>query len=194
MFHPERDLRRIIIDSLGEEGESISALSRDLEKQGHVLHRLILTGYLRALTDINVLREKDVPPAKIYLPTKGAQKDIYEVVGEKARQMLPDQDKADALILFALSRLFKRPVFQDELVRAGVKGQSPGRPATKEERQEAKGILTKAGFKIPDSSRAFLMDGLGMEAQYIELMTDVIIEAYDIAYLVRETKQTRLSL
>jgi hypothetical protein len=194
MFHPERDLRRIIIDSLGEEGESISALSRDLEKEGHALHRLILTGYLRALTDLNVLREKEVPPAKIYVPAKGADKDIYQVVGDKARQMLPEPDKADALTLFALGRLFKRPVFQEELVRAGVNGQPAGRQATKEERQEAKNILVKVGFKIPDSSRAFIIDSLGMEAQYIELMTDIIVEAFDIAYLVRETRQTKLSL
>ena len=84
MFHPDRDLKQVIITTLSEEGRSISYLSRELKKQGFDMHRLTLTGYLRAMTDLNILKEKDVPPAKIYTPVKGKERDIYLKVAEDA--------------------------------------------------------------------------------------------------------------
>ncbi|HRR67139.1 MAG TPA: hypothetical protein P5063_05780, partial [Methanomassiliicoccales archaeon] len=70
MFHPDRDLKQTIISMLSEEGRSISYLSKELKKQGFDMHRLILTGYLRALSDLNILKEKEVPPAKVYTAVK----------------------------------------------------------------------------------------------------------------------------
>jgi hypothetical protein len=93
MFNPDRALKDHIFDILKNDGMSISALSRELETRGIVLHRLILTGYLRALTDYNYLKEKMVPPAKVYVPVKGRDKDIYEVVGDFSRSLGgPDVD------------------------------------------------------------------------------------------------------
>ena len=51
---------------------SISGLSRELKAEGIEEHRLVLTGYLRALRDLELLEETEVPPSKIYsLPEKG---------------------------------------------------------------------------------------------------------------------------
>jgi len=192
MFHPERDLRLAILDILKEEGKSISAISRELEARGYQQHRLILTGYLRGLTDLNVLRERNVPPSKIYVPIKGKEKDLYEYIGEKVRQSFGEGEKSDALILYTLVRIFKRPVFSDELSKSGIKG-PVGREVSKDERQEAKQVLMKSGFKIPDSIKAYSLESPEFEKDYIELMTRVLIEVFDITYLIRETKQTRLS-
>ncbi len=193
MFHPEHDLRFAILEILKEDGKSISAISRELEQRGFDLHRLILTGYLRALTDSGILREKEVPPSKIYQPIKGKEKDIYERVSEAARAVASDQEEAGSLTIYALNRIFRRPVFQEELLRAGITDANLGRAATKEERQEAKQILTKAGFKIPDSSKAFLAEeDPKLEKQFCELLTFVIVSMQDVNYLVRETKQTKL--
>jgi hypothetical protein len=192
MFHPERDLRAVILDLVKEDGKSISAISRELKGRGFDLHRLILTGYLRAMTDLNVLREREVPPSKIYVPVKGKERDIYEMIGNKVREMFGDGERSDAVILFTLNKLFKRPIFFDELVKAGAKGPA-GREATKEERQEAKQALTKSGYKIPDSSKAYLIEETGLEDDYLELIVRILIEAFDAGVLVKETKQTRLS-
>jgi hypothetical protein len=191
MFHPERDLKFVILELLTDDGRSISSLSRELEKQGYDIHRLILTGYLRALADLHVLKEKDVPPAKIYIPTKGRQKDIYDVVNETAHN-LAEGRRAEELSLYAMWRLFRRPIFAEELLRAGVSGEPPGRQATSEERQEAKKILVRSGFKIPDSSRAYVPEANDLGADYQTLLEMIVDTQLDISYLVRETKQTKL--
>ncbi|MDD1767705.1 MAG: hypothetical protein LUQ27_03965 [Methanomassiliicoccales archaeon] len=192
MFSPEEDLRRAIFEILGGEGKSISALSRELEGKGYNLHRLILTGYLRALTDIRILKEREVPPAKIYIPIKPLERDIYEVVGQKVREM-SEGEKANALILYLLSRIFRRAIFFDELKKAGVTGQPPGRQASSEERQEAKRILVRAGFRIPDSSKAYLIEEEGLREAGTEILVTIVVESLDAGRLIRETTQTRLS-
>jgi hypothetical protein len=192
MFHPERELRLIILDILKEDGKSISAISRELEARGYDLHRLILTGYLRAMTDLNVLKEKEVPPSKIYVPVKGKSRDIYELIGEKVRQVFGEGEKSDMMILFTLVKTFKRPIFADELAKAGLKN-AVGREVSKEERQEAKQVLLKSGFKVPDSLKAYSIEALELERDYSELIARVLIEVLDAGYLIRETKQTRLT-
>lgn len=192
MFSPEEDLRRAIFEILGGEGKSISALSRELEGRGYNLHRLILTGYLRALTDIRILKEREVPPAKIYIPLKPLERDIYEVVGQKVREMV-EGEKANALILYLLSMIFRRAIFFDELKKAGVTGQPPGRQASSEERQEAKRVLVRAGFRIPDSSKAYLIEEEGLKEAGTEILVAIVVEVLDAGRLIRETTQTRLS-
>lgn len=193
MFSPEEDLRRALFEILGGEGKSISALSRELEGRGYNLHRLILTGYLRALTDLKILKEREVPPAKLYLPAKAPERDVYELVGDTVRGMV-EGEKADALILFTLSRLFKRPIFHDELRRAGISGQPPGRQATGEERQEAKRVLSRAGLKIPDSTKAYVVEGEGMHDAELQVLENILVELLGVTNLVKGTTQTKLSL
>jgi len=182
-----------LFEILGGEGKSISALSRELEARGYSFHRLILTGYLRALTDLKVLKEREVPPAKIYIPVKPLDRDIYEVVGQKVREMV-EGDKANALILYILSRILKRPVFYDELKRTGITGQPSGRQVSPEERQEAKRILVRAGFRIPDSSKAYLIEDEGLQEASTQVLDAIIVEVLAAGHLVRETTQTKLSL
>jgi len=194
VFHPERDLRLVILDIIKDDGKSISAISRELEKRGFDLHRLILTGYLRAMTDLGVLREREVPPSKVYAPIKGKEGDFYKVIGDSAREIAGEEDAADRLILFSLGKLFHRPIFQEELERTGVSNRQIGRVATREERSETKQLLLKSGFKIPDSSKAYVLDDKGLEPQYCELLAHILITERDLNYLNRETKQTKLSL
>jgi hypothetical protein len=143
------------------------------------------------LTDQHVLKEKDVPPAKIYVPVRGRQKDIYDVINEAAH-VLTEGRRAEELCLYAMWRLFKRPIFSEEMARAGISGDPRGRVATQEERQEAKKILTRSGFKIPDSSRAYVPEANDLGADYLTLLETIVGAQLDISYLVRETKQTRL--
>jgi hypothetical protein len=192
MFHPDRDLRLIILEILKEDGKSISAISRELEKRGYNQHRLILTGYLRALTDLNVLREKEVPPAKLYIIAKGREQNVYELVGERIRQLYGEGEKSDKLILVVLNRIMHRAVFADELIKAGVKT-SPGHEASREERQEAKQALIRSGFKVPDSLKAYTIEAPECDKDYAEVLTHLLADLYNIHYLVKETKQTRLT-
>jgi hypothetical protein len=165
-------------------------LSRDLEERGINIHRLILTGYLRALTDYNYLREKEVPPAKVYIPVKGKEKDIYEMVGEFSRKLETGPD-ADLLVLYSLTRLFKRPVFSEELRKAGVRDM-PSNKQVGIERQEAKKFIQRAGLKVNDLNLVYRHDDPAMASRYEDLLSMVLCDLMSFSRLVRDTKQTKL--
>jgi len=83
----EEKLNLKLFELLEERQLSISGLSRELKTGGIDEHRLILTGYLRALRDLNILEEFEVPPSKIYaLPEK-----IKESLPEKIEESLPEK-------------------------------------------------------------------------------------------------------
>ncbi|MCE5296854.1 MAG: hypothetical protein LLG16_07110 [Euryarchaeota archaeon] len=191
MTDPDKALKEDIFDILKNDGKSISALSRDLEERGINIHRLILTGYLRALTDYNYLQEREVPPAKVYIPVKGKEKDIYEMVGEFARKLENGPD-ADLLILYSLNRLFRRPVFFEELRKAGVRDMPSAKQVGIEERQEAKKFIQRAGLKIADINLAYRNDDPSMAPRYEDLLSMVLCYTMSFSRLVRDTKQTKL--
>lgn len=190
MTDPDKALKEDIFDILKNDGKSISALSRDLEERGINIHRLILTGYLRALTDYNYLREREVPPAKVYVPVKGKEKDIYEMVGEFSRKLETGPD-ADLLVLYSLNRLFKRPVFFEELRRAGVRDM-PSNKQVGIERQEAKKFIQRAGLKVNDLNLVYRHDDPAMASRYEDLLSMVLCDLMSFSRLVRDTKQTKL--
>jgi hypothetical protein len=193
MFNPDKVLRDNIFDILKNDGKSISALSRELEERGISLHRLILTGYLRALTDYNYLKEKEVPPAKVYVPVKGKERDVYEAVGECSRRLSSGPD-ADLLVLFTLGRLFHRPIFFEELKRAGVRDLPSAKQASPEERQEVKKFLQKSGVRILDSNLAYTHEDPALDAKFDELLSMMLCDLLGFSNLIRETKQTKLDL
>jgi hypothetical protein len=175
-----------------EDGRSISYLSRELKKLGLDMHRLTLTGYLRALSDLNVLKEKDVPPAKIYTLVKGKEKDIYLRVAEHAKLLSPNN--YPELTLYSLFKLFKRPIFKEELERAGILDFSPGMQAREETIADTRKFMHKAGFRIPNSSKAYVPTVDGLEDLFLNLMMQMLISDSECSHLVKETKQAKLEL
>ncbi len=156
------------------------------------MHRLTLTGYLRALSDMNVLKEKDVPPAKIYTPVKGKERDIYIRVAEQAKALA--LDRYPELTLYTLYKLFKRPIFKEELERAGVFEFSPGVQAKDEEIADVRKFMMKTGFKIPTSSKAYVPENEDLEGLFQGLLAQILINDSECSYLVKETKQVKLDL
>ncbi len=113
----EDDFRRTVLEALGKEGKSISSLSKELERQGHRYHRLIITGYLRALADMQLVKEKDVPPSKVYVPLAKHDDSIYTRAREAAEETADDPDLRT---LQALHSILRRPVYESELREAEV--------------------------------------------------------------------------
>ncbi|MGB9929631.1 MAG: hypothetical protein ACPK85_14725 [Methanosarcina sp.] len=115
---------------------SISGLSRELKAGGIDEHRLILTGYLRALKDLEILEEIEVPPSKIYalpekipaaLPEKNKETqpkeiptpdDIYVIF--RVQLLKIDLDFRIPVGVYIISRLFERPCFRRELKLIGI--------------------------------------------------------------------------
>lgn len=111
---------------------SISGITRELKSRDFNEHRLIVTGYLRALKDMDCLNEFDLSPSKIYtlkedknaggfVRTKKEVKtvDVYGLVGEKLSKMTSAATKIETAVYIFMT-LFDRPCFESELNAAGI--------------------------------------------------------------------------
>jgi hypothetical protein len=139
----DEKLNLILLNLLEGRQLSISGLSRELKAGGIDEHRLILTGYLRALRDLKILEEIDVPPSKIYslpekvedyLPEKTVEsssekgkerkhleedsEDIYSIF--RTQLLKIDLDLRIPVGIYVVSRLFERPCFRKELKLMGI--------------------------------------------------------------------------
>ena len=60
---------------------------------------------------------------------------------------------------------------------------------------EAKKVLVRSGFKIPDSSKAYVLEDAGLrEGLSVLCWRRSSLISQDASYLVKETKQTKLTL
>jgi len=112
---------------------SISGITRELKARSFNEHRLIVTGYLRALADMNQLNEFDLSPSKIYTlknekaDLKSNEKklssrkdaDIYVLIGDKISKMTSVSVKIETAVYLFMT-LFDRPCFESELNSAGI--------------------------------------------------------------------------
>jgi hypothetical protein len=186
MFNPEKDFNRILMESLGRDGMSISALAKELESKGLKHHRLIITGYLRAMTDIGHLKERDIPPSKIYQVSKTLPDSVYEQVGKACRKVSNDPDE---LILFTLFKMFKRPIFESELRSAGV-NRPIGTAASDEDMTECKKILRRAGNTISGQSAVIPLSDMSGRLQ--DVLITILLDSTESRHLIAETKQSKL--
>ncbi|MDI6888822.1 MAG: hypothetical protein QMC78_03910 [Methanocellales archaeon] len=174
---------------------SISGITRQLKKQGYDQHRLILTGYLRALRDIGHLVEEDIPPSKVYSYVGGKGKDIYTLVGER----IPDIERNErfAVGVYVLSALFRRPCFEQELISIGLSPmdtewtRKSRDPHLKEYRAMVKRI------NIPSDNPAY--EFINKENNPIletgaEILAGVIREVVDLSGLYLRYQQLRLGV
>ncbi len=191
MFSPKRDMRELILEVLGKGPASISGVSRELEGVGVKLHRLELTGYLKALADMGTLKERDIKPAKVFSINPSKDKSFHELLGEACSMFASSPDEAATLCAYCLQKVFRRAIFDMEVRRAGLEGLVAGRKATAEERSEAKSILVRHGYKVPNSDIPTVVEK-DMDAQSTKALSYVLIERYSLGTFIKETTQTKL--
>jgi hypothetical protein len=184
-------MKELVLEILKKDQMSISGVSRELAAKGVKLHRLELTGYLKALADMNVLKSKDIKPAKVFSASATREKNLYELVGESCSELVMTADERATLAAFCLQRLFKRVVFDMEVRRCGLQGQVEGRRATAEERTEAKAILTKMGYKVPNSDSPVVVEQ-DLDAKFLIVLADLVIERFNARPYLRQTTQLKL--
>jgi len=192
LFVPERNLKDLVVSSVRAKERSISALAKDLTTVGYKFHRLFLAGYLKALADVGVLREKEIPPAKVYTASTYRGKNLYDCVGEKVRAVESDPTAQTRLAASVLSRLFRRPVFLRELKECGVDAIADLPTTSKEEREEARRALAKLHLQIPTNEPAYFVDERRNELRDA-IITDLLVEKFDMAPLVLDTRQMKLA-
>jgi hypothetical protein len=196
---------------------SISGLSRELKARGIDEHRLILTGYLRALRDLKILEEIEVPPSKINaLPEK-----TTETLSEKSNELrapeLSDPEEVYSILraqlikinldfripvgVYVVSRLFERPCFRRELKLIGITQkhleqylEKPGIVCEAQDMhlKKARAYITK--IEIPPDDPAYEMRENREEVTRLanEVFAGMIKHRVDLDGLVAKSKQTTL--
>ncbi len=155
----------ILMKVLSTRQMSISSIARELKKKGYDQHRLILTGYLRALHDAGHLEEIDIPPSKVYVLGNRVNRDIYGILRKHLEQI--DIHERLEPAVFILSTLFNRPIFKYELELLGIEAQKT------ENIREAKWDSLKADrsditrIKIPPDDPAFEINSDNINMQLI---------------------------
>ena len=190
LFVPERNLKDLVVGYVKKDERSISALTVALRKDGHKFHRLFVTGYLKALSDVGLLREKEIPPAKVYTANVHRERNLYEVVGEKCRQVDTDERAQARLAVAVLHRLFRRPVFYRELKEAGYEITPEAVLAAKEEKDEALRTFRKLGVPIPANEPAYYVEDRKNEVRDA-IIGELLTERFGLSDLVLGTRQTR---
>lgn len=191
MFSPQKDLRELVTEMLKKDQMSISAVARELNSKGLKLHRLELSGYLKALADMGVLKEKDIKPAKVFSASSVRDRNLHELIGESVSSIVRTPDERATLAAYCLQRLFRRAVFDMEVRRCGVEGTVEGRKATAEERSEAKTMLTRMGYKVPNSDIPTIVEK-DLEESFLLVLSEVVIERFNVRPFVKGTTQLKL--
>ena len=192
MFVPERNLKDLVVSYLRVQERSISALTKQLKQDGYSFHRLFVTGYLKALADVGMLREKDIPPAKVYTTSAHREPNLYELVGSRCREAVKDDTDQVRLAVGVLQKLFRRPIFLREIRECGFSAAVDVPQAPREEREEARRGLVKLGLQLPTNEPAYGVPDRKSEVRD-DILYDLIIQRFGMGGMVLETKQTKLT-
>lgn len=191
MFVPEQNLKDLVVSYLRTQERSISSLTKTLAQDGYNFHRLFVTGYLKALADVGMLREKDIPPAKVYSTSAHRDRNLYELVGERCRAAASDERVQARLAVASLQKMFRRPIFLRELRECGFATAIDAPTAPRDEREEARRAFAKLGLQVPTNEPAYVVDERRNELRDA-ILSDILIERFGMSNLVLETKQMKL--
>lgn len=213
----EEKLNLKILELLEGRRLSISGLSRELKAIGIDEHRLVLTGYLRALRDLEILDEIEIPPSKIYtLPEKTSEtlsdknkefrspelsdpEELYSIL--RAQLLKINLDFRIPVGVYVVSRLFERPCFRRELKLIGITQkhleqylEKPGIVCEVQDAhlKKARADITK--IEIPPDDPAYEMRENREEVTRLanEVFAGLIKHRLDLEGLVAKSKQTTL--
>jgi len=206
-----------IIELLDGRRLSISGLSRELKAEGMEEHRLVLTGYLRALRDLELLQEIEVPPSKTYVLPEKSKESVQEK--GRASRSVESQNPEDLYLIFraqllkidldfripvgvyVISRLFERPCFRRELKLVGITQkhldqymEKPGIVCEAPDSQLRKARADITRIEIPSDDPAYEIRENKEEVTRLanEVLAGIIKHRIDLEGLVAKSKQTTL--
>lgn len=198
-----------ILEILTGKQLSISGINRELKAEGIDEHRLILTGYLRALRDLEILIENDVPPSKIYSRAFPDEENVevssseslgvYSLIKKHLEKL--ELDLKIPVGVYLISKLFERPCFREELRRVGITSKHLQQYFEKTDligevsAADLKGCRAEISrIKIPPSDPGYeiIKESNKIASSANKLLLELLKEKIDIEGLVPKTKQTKL--
>jgi len=195
IFKRDLTLQDKILDYLREGEDSISGIHRKLERDGYKLHRLVLTGYLKALADVGILKEHEIKPSKVYSwRSKVKKRSIYEIVGEKVKKLSDSKAEQARLAVYILQRLFKRAIFLEEVKRCGIDVDDiDAKKVGGEERIQARKVLSNTFVKLPYNNPAYIVEETkGMKDIYEDVLEEIVLQLLNAKKFVFRGKQLKL--
>ncbi|WP_237265248.1 hypothetical protein [Thermoplasma sp. Kam2015] len=144
-----RRIMEVILDTLQNGEQSISGIAGVLKANDFKMHRIMLSGYLKALVDVGILRERRIKPVTLYSVLKRQDLSIYEITGNTIRTSVNRMDGDLALKL--LHSILRRPIFLTEIERCGTKKPMNFETVIWERRKELIKKLSESGIMIPDT-------------------------------------------
>jgi len=208
-MHMAEKLNGKILEILTGKQLSISGINRELKAEGIDEHRLILTGYLRALRDLDILIENDVPPSKIYSRAFPDEENVevssseslgvYSLIKKHLEKL--ELDLKIPVGVYLISKLFERPCFREELRRVGITSKHLQQYFEKTDligevsAADLKGCRAEISrIKIPPSDPGYeiIKESNKIASSANKLLLELLKEKIDIEGLVPKTKQTKL--
>ncbi|MCL4452390.1 MAG: hypothetical protein M1327_07205 [Candidatus Thermoplasmatota archaeon] len=186
VLEPGINLKASILQILAAKDCTISGIHNALREQGIEVHRLILTGYLRALKDLEILDEQEVKPSKLYSLSKKTTSDIYSIVGKVASSI--DEDKAPEIALGILSTMFNRPIFLREIERCGLISPRRYQKVVPPDRIKYIEKLGAAGVPVPPNSIMIEPDSTFKIPD--DIMMRILFEAFNLRRYSRESNKS----
>lgn len=188
----QKTLKEDIVSELVEEEKSISGLQKSLEGKGVNTHRLVLTGYLKAMVDMGILKEKEIKPSRIYSIQSIPGRDIYELVGLAARKLSDESTGDHALEL--LYYIFNRPLFVREIERCNVDLPRNYKTVVPQRRLDYIAKLNEQGIKIPQNN--IMMEPQARDSQRLLIMLkDLVSIILDVKrYIMPDQEGTQTTL
>jgi hypothetical protein len=171
-------LKDRITEILRGDGKSISEIYKEINMdEESKVHRLSLTGYLWAMADFNILKEKYLKPSKIYYLVKKDETSIYQYLKDKMQN--EPEDKRGEETLYLLYVLLERPVFDVEIEKAGVTGKIKGKRIDRKERKNLLSRVEIRGIKIGPDSEAYI-PVTSYPNLAVKVFGDMVAEKYDV--------------
>lgn len=213
------DLSAEIYDLLKDGRQlSISGITRELKARNFNEHRLIVTGYLRALKDMDYLNEFDLSPSKIYTlktdeknagafaKVKNAKTaDIYGLVGDKISKMTSASIRLETAV-YIFGVLFDRPCFESELNAAGIDSNQISRYFVSGVSDESSKLVlkSKSDYKkyydelpsIPKNAPAYEIYSEKLDPDFlmraVNILSTLLKDEIDVSELVSKTANKSL--
>jgi len=182
----------LLTEMLKDQPMSISSIARELKKSGYDHHRLILTGYLRALHDTGYLEETDIPPSKVYSYAGKKKKDVYTLLGEELKEIEPENRLQVGVYL--LSSLLNRPCFKQELALLGLEPRKT-RLVRESKDEGLKNLRTGISrLEIPQNDPAYEIAGEDEKITSLasEISLSLLKKLLDLEGLKAKYQQTKL--
>jgi hypothetical protein len=183
-----KSLKDQILEILADDGLSISSIIKELDKKGIKVHRLVLTGYLNALQEMNILREKDVKPSKVFSVASIKERSIYEIIGT----CISEHPESSDVALYVLYKLFKRPILKYELDKCDVGRPSYGEKIFGDSRKETLEVFEKLNITIPKNMPAYIPKK-DYDDEFTEILAMILVQKYNLyPYFSNKTTQLKI--